>query len=141
LKPHLLDRLVCPLDKTPLEFQGWNTMERSLSESDVTRAEPMGVDPDSLRSEVLDGVLVNRQRKIAYPIYHGVPRMLTFRNDVAERFWAEHGQRVKSSFPGCELPNEDPRPGEADVLRTFSSEWVNFDWDGAAYWGQTPEGW
>ncbi len=141
MKPHLLNRLVCPLDNTPLEYLGWNSIERSLSDSDVARAERMGVDPDSLRSDVLEGVLVNRQRKIAYPIYHGVPRMLTFRCDVAERFWAEHGARVKSNFPGCELPNEEPRPGEADVLRTFSSEWVNFDWDGSAYWGQTPHGW
>ncbi|MEX2113426.1 MAG: methyltransferase domain-containing protein [Pirellulales bacterium] len=141
MKTHLLNRLVCPLDKTPLELQVWSSEDRPLSAEDAARARSMGVDPASLATEILSGVLVNRQRKIAYPIHDGVPRMLTFRCQLAERFWMEHGDRVKKEFPGCELPDEEPRPGEADVLRTFSSEWVNFDWDGSAYWGQTPEGW
>jgi SAM-dependent methyltransferase len=30
-------------------------------------------------------------------------------------------------------------PGEKDVIRTFSSEWVNYDWDGQTYWNLTPD--
>jgi uncharacterized protein YbaR (Trm112 family)/SAM-dependent methyltransferase len=141
MKPHLLDRLVCPLQKTPLELFDWEAENRPLSPADTARAERMGVDPKSLSTEILTGALVNRNRNIAYPIYRGVPRMLTFRSELAEQFWRDHGERIQGRFPGCELPNEPLRPGEADVLRTFSSEWVNFDWDGSAYWGQTPEGW
>jgi SAM-dependent methyltransferase len=30
-------------------------------------------------------------------------------------------------------------PGEETVLRTFSSEWLNYDWDGQAYWAFRPD--
>jgi hypothetical protein len=29
--------------------------------------------------------------------------------------------------------------GGETVLRTFSSEWLNYDWDGQAYWNYTSE--
>jgi SAM-dependent methyltransferase len=32
-------------------------------------------------------------------------------------------------------------PGERDVLQSFSTEWVNYDWDSQSYWNLTPEGW
>lgn len=141
MKLRLLEKLVCPLDKTPLDYLAFSSEERPLSPAHAARAAEMGIAADSLSTEILEGVLINRERKIVYPIYRGVPRLLTFRTSVADEFWAQYGEQIRGKLPGFELPNEAPRPGEADVLRTFSSEWVNFDWDGSAYWGQTPEGW
>lgn len=101
----------------------------------------MGTDPVGLSSDIISGALFNRARKTVYPIYRGVPRMLTFRTRVAEEFWRERSSELARQLPGFELPAEAAQPGEADVLRTFSSEWVNFDWDGKTYWGLDPDLW
>jgi SAM-dependent methyltransferase len=46
-----------------------------------------------------------------------------------------------ASSPGFTLPDAPSGTGEADVLRTFSSEWLNYDWDGEAYWNLDPGTW
>ncbi len=141
MKPRLLDHLVCPLYKSPLELRTWESMPRELSAEQASRAQRSGIDPRSLETEVLNGVLLNSDRKIAYPIYQGVPRLLTFQTSVGEFFWQQFRERIERELPGYALPHEQPRPGEAGVLRTFSSEWVNYDWDGESYWNLTPEAW
>lgn len=141
MKPRLLDHLVCPLDRTPLELRTWDSTPRTLNSAEAARADRLGIAPAALETEVLTGVLVNRARQLVYPIVRGVPRMLAFRTGIAEQFAAEHAARLREELPGYELPRETSMPGEEDVLRTFSSEWLNYDWDGQAYWNLTPEAW
>lgn len=141
MKLRLLDLLVCPLDKTRLELREWSSCRRELSAGELARAEQTGVEPEKLIHDVQSGVLVNPQRKLIYPIHRGVPRMLTFATGIADAFRREHAEQLARDFPGYEMPREASMPGEADVLRTFSSEWLNYDWDGRTYWDLTPEAW
>ena len=141
MKTRLLDHLVCPLDKTPLQLKAFETIARSLPAEQMARAQQLGIDPVRLSEEVQSGVLINTARKIVYPIYQGVPRLLTFRTRVADVFWEKFGDQVVRELPGFSLPREQSMPGEANVLRTFSSEWVNYDWDGQSYWNLKPDAW
>src|SRR5581483_1417250 len=88
---------------------------------------------------ITTGVLVNRERRIYYPIHGGVPRMLIFRTGVGQAFSAQHRARLARELPGFTTPDLSPMPGEHSVLRTFSSEWVNYDWDEKTYWNLTPD--
>jgi uncharacterized protein YbaR (Trm112 family)/SAM-dependent methyltransferase len=141
MKRRLLDHLVCPLDRTPLELQAWESDRRDLSADEIARAERILIDPATLAEEIQAGVLVNHSRKILYPIHRGVPRMLTFTTGVAREFANFHAARIRDEFTGYSFPNEPSMPGECDVLRTFSSEWINYDWDSRTYWNLTPEAW
>jgi SAM-dependent methyltransferase len=85
--------------------------------------------------------LINRTRKLLYPIYNGVPRLLTYPTGLTTDFQSRFGSRIASEFPGYSFPTENATPGEAEVLRTFSSEWVNYDWDGKSYWNLKPDAW
>jgi uncharacterized protein YbaR (Trm112 family)/2-polyprenyl-3-methyl-5-hydroxy-6-metoxy-1,4-benzoquinol methylase len=134
MRPRLQQLLVCPLDGTPLELVEWETSEAILTDDEMAHARRCSIDVTQLSRYVLTGVLLNRTRMIAYPVYRGVPRMLVFKTAVAESFLEEHGPRLKREFPGFDLPNEQPMPGERDVLRTFSNEWLNYDWDADSYW-------
>ena len=141
MKKRLVEHLVCPLDKTRLELCEWESSARVLTREEVQRAEKLGIAVSALSTEVLTGVLINRDRKLLYPIMNGIPRMLTFRTGVAQDFQALHESRLAGEFSGYAFPDESATPGEADILRTFSSEWVNYDWDGKAYWNLKPEAW
>lgn len=139
MKQRLEQLLVCPLDRTRLELVPWEVERRPLEAPQRDRARAMGIAIEALETEVWSGVLVNRVRRIAYPVFRGVPRMLTFATGVAAEFEREFGQRLRREVPGVELPRETPMPGEEDVLRTFSREWLDYEWDGQSYWNMTPE--
>jgi SAM-dependent methyltransferase/uncharacterized protein YbaR (Trm112 family) len=141
MRRRLLDHLVCPLDRTPLELVAWDARSAVLSKEHAEKAEKLSIDPGALTEDVRTGVLLNRQRKLAYPIYGGVPRLLVFPTGVSERFRVEHASRLEEELPGFALPAGAPRPGEEDVLRTFSTEWVNYGWDGNRYWNLDAESW
>jgi ubiquinone/menaquinone biosynthesis C-methylase UbiE/uncharacterized protein YbaR (Trm112 family) len=121
VKPRLAELVVCPIDRTPLELIEWETL---------------GTGPDR---RIETGLLVNRARRVFYPIAAGVPRLLVFPTDVVRRFTEEHASRIAKDLPEFSPPGESGMPGEAEVLRTFSSEWTNYEWDGRAYWNLSAE--
>ncbi|HYC33204.1 MAG TPA: methyltransferase domain-containing protein [Gemmatimonadales bacterium] len=139
MRQRVAQLLVCPLDRTPLELVAWEVERVPLAPADRAKAEALGIAPETLETDVRSGVLVNRGRRVAYPIYRGVPRMLTFPTGVAGEFTRELGERLRRELPGVSLPAERPMPGEEDVLRTFSREWLDYEWDGRSYWNMTPE--
>lgn len=111
--------LACPLDGSPLELVVW----------------------EMSGDEVITGLLLNPRRKIAYPIHAGLPRLLTFRTGVAESFARKHGRRLGDEHRGYVLPDAEGAPGERDVLRTFSAEWLGYEWNPRAYWNLDAETW
>jgi uncharacterized protein YbaR (Trm112 family)/SAM-dependent methyltransferase len=139
MKLRLLDLLVCPIDKSRLELVSWDVSRQSLSREATSRISRMDLDPDLFATEVLTGALVNRAKRVFYPIHDGVPRMLVFPTGVAQHFAAKHADRLASELNGFALPHEAPAEGEETVLRTFSSEWVNYDWNEATYWHTSPD--
>jgi uncharacterized protein YbaR (Trm112 family)/SAM-dependent methyltransferase len=139
MKQRLTEFLVCPEDKTPLRLQPWETRSVDLTTDDIARARGMNIAPASLASEIVTGVLVNDRRKIAYPVHGGVPRMLTYPTGVSRRFAEEHRERLARELAGYSLPAGKPPLGEETVLRTFSTEWVHYDWDGESYWNIDPK--
>ena len=134
MKPRLLDLLVCPIDKTPLELMEWETTRPKISDQDVERIKAIGLDPSLFSSDTKTGVLINRSRRIFYPIDRSVPRMLVFPTSLTREFVSTHAERLARELPGFTLPNQAPPPGEEDVLRSFSREWVSYKWNPRAYW-------
>ena len=99
----------------------------------------MELDPASFSSEILTGVLVNRARKIFYPIYRGVPRLLVFPTELTREFAKVHAERLTSDLPGFNLPHETPPPGEEDVFAPSPTNGSSYDWDSKAYWNLNAE--
>ncbi len=114
-------------------------MPSPLADADLVRVRRMGLRPEQFDHEVLTGLLVNRRRKIFYPIAGGVPRMLVFPTGVVREFSRQHRSRLDREVAGYSPPSERGTPGEEAVLRSFSSEWLHYEWDERAYWGQSAE--
>jgi len=141
MKLRLLRHLRCPATRGPLELVSWESFERPLDGPARQAARARGIDPAELATEVQSGVLLSREAKLAFPIVDGVPRMITFRAGVIADFDARAGERLRHELPGFQLPDGGAMEGEEEVLRTFSSEWVNYDWDGQAYWNLSAQTW
>lgn len=134
MKDRLLDILVCPIGKTPLELMEWESSPVQLSEEEKERTNLMGFDPAKISREIKTGLLLNRELKLFYPVENGIPRMLTFRTGLNRTFIKKHAERINSEFRGFQFPDEEATPGEENILRTFSSEWIGYDWNEEAYW-------
>jgi uncharacterized protein YbaR (Trm112 family)/cyclopropane fatty-acyl-phospholipid synthase-like methyltransferase len=130
---------VCPIDKTPLELSEWESSPTALSPNDVDRIRALSVDPNLFCKDIQTGLLVNRARKVFYPIERGIPRLLIYPTALTSEFRRRHAQRLDRELPGFDLPNEKPPPGEGDVLRSFSNEWTSYEWNPEAYWNLSYE--
>lgn len=134
MKPRALEFLMCPIDRTQLELVEWEASFSELSPEEIDRVKRLGQDLALFSKHIVTGVLLNRARKVFYPIYEGVPRLLTFQTGVVDNFVKQYAKRISRELPGFTTPHEAAMPGEETVLRTFSSEWVNYDWDERSYW-------
>ena len=65
--------------------------------------------------------------------------MLVFPTAVVSQFARRNRARIERDAPGCAAPAERGTPGEEAVLRSFSNEWLHYEWDERAYWGQSAE--
>lgn len=139
MRPRFVNIATCPIDKTPLELQEWETVPLQLTDKDKKLIVTLGLDPSQFAKDIVTGVLVNRTRKIFYPIYRGVPRLLVFPTGLTREFAKTYAERLAHDLPGFTPPQELPPPGEEDILRSFSNEWVSYDWNPNTYWNTNAE--
>ena len=130
MKFELLKYIVCPIDNLDLELVIFKDDRSILSGDHLTH---LSIE-DKKYKEIKTGILINNRLKVMYPIVKGIPRMLTFNNVITDSFQKEYSKIINENFQNYSFPNEEPAYGEKDVLRTFSSEWVNYDWDDQSYW-------
>lgn len=134
-----LDQLVCPKYKTPLELLIFEEKTINLNSTQLERINRMGLDKEKFQKEIISGALINKEKKIYYPIYKGVPRLLTYKCGIFDSFERDFHNRITNELKGYSLPEFPPPVGEEDVIRSFSVEWLNYDWDPNSYWSVSAE--
>jgi uncharacterized protein YbaR (Trm112 family)/2-polyprenyl-3-methyl-5-hydroxy-6-metoxy-1,4-benzoquinol methylase len=95
--------------------------------------------PASNSDAVQFGALTCTACTVYYPIWRGVPRMLTYRTPVAEAHRQSDPKWITDHLQGFSLPDKQPTIGERRVLRNFSTEWLGYEWTGKNYWNVTVE--
>jgi ubiquinone/menaquinone biosynthesis C-methylase UbiE/uncharacterized protein YbaR (Trm112 family) len=111
----LIPLLRCPQCRKPL---AGGTFEQPASAQDAW---------------IESGALVCGPCKTWYPIVRGVPVLLPYATQVHETFAREHAAALASHAPGCIKPTGKPVPGEQLVMRSFSTEWLEYDFDGVIW--------
>jgi SAM-dependent methyltransferase/uncharacterized protein YbaR (Trm112 family) len=116
--PKLLHVLRCPLCRQHLTLSAFEPEIR--------------VDMSS--TEWIDsGLLACAPCKTWFPIVRGVPVLLPYSTSVHQQFVRRHGKKIALSAPGHEPPARLPPRGEELVMRSFSVEWLEYDFDGVIW--------
>jgi uncharacterized protein YbaR (Trm112 family)/SAM-dependent methyltransferase len=89
--------------------------------------------------EVEFGALTCGACTVYYPIWRGIPRMLTYRTEVADVHRQSNPDWMAANLRGFTLPDQEPPVGERSVLKNFSTEWLGYEWTGKSYWNVTVE--
>lgn len=129
-----MDFLVCPIDKTKLDIVIWEEENNLLSEIDKERIRNLKSNELLYNKEIISGVLLNHRSKIYYPIINGIPRMLTYNSGIFDDFTDTFKERIKNELKGYNPPSLIPPVGEESVIRSFSREWLNYDYNQQKYW-------
>jgi ubiquinone/menaquinone biosynthesis C-methylase UbiE len=96
-------------------------------------------DADEIETDITEGALTCSECRVYYPIFHSVPRMLTYPTEVALHHARVSASWLHANLPDFSLPHNTPPPGEKEVLRNFSTQWTEFGFSGRSYWSTTPE--
>jgi len=122
MKPRLLDYVVCPKDLTELKMVVWKFRPIFLSQAHKQTAEAMQCEPEKISKEVFEGVLVNHNSKLIYPIVDGIPRLLLSANNAMKAFFAKYQKRLAEELPGYALPNFEVLDAERNSANAFEHQ-------------------
>jgi uncharacterized protein YbaR (Trm112 family)/SAM-dependent methyltransferase len=135
----LLRWLVCPICHDELNLSIAESEPGILSEADRVVMEAIATIQDLDDVDIITGALTCEKCRVYYPVHRGIPRMLAFPTEVAKIHAQENEAWINTNLVGFALPNCDPAPGEAEVLRNFSTEWTEYKWDGESYWNTSTD--
>ena len=137
----LLRWLVCPLCHNELNLGILDSERRALSNADRAVLEAIApvADLDEVENDVITGALSCEKCRVYYPIHNAIPRMLTYPTEVAQIHAQKNATWIGTHLNGFNLPNNDSPPGEAAVLRNFSTEWSGYEWTGDTYWNTSTD--
>ena len=141
MRRRLLRWLVCPLCQGELNLlvADWKHAQLSQGDYGVLDACVPIERSDEIEKDVTTGALVCKRCLVYYPVYHGIPRMLTYPTRVTQIHAQENVDWIAEHLSGFHPPRSVLPPGELTVLRNFSTEWEEYEWNGASYWNTTPE--
>ena len=127
-------QLHCPICGHQLNLVSFNVVTCPLEEAYLSSAKEMGFLDDDFNQYVEDGIVLCRNCKLYYPIFKGLPVLLTYATSIHERFAGQFKNQLRA--PGLEgygCPSGDPVSGEHFVLKSFSKEWGDYDYDGVLW--------
>jgi SAM-dependent methyltransferase/uncharacterized protein YbaR (Trm112 family) len=125
-------RLVCPLTQSPLELIPFETRRAQLARHHYDTAEAGHIATDVQFSTVVESGVLCAESKWMYPIVHGVPILLPYTTPL-HRHFRRIAAADLSRFNGLRFPEETPMPGERAVSRSFSKEWMGYEYDGVLW--------
>lgn len=82
---------------------------------------------------VESGLLVCTGCKTWFPVTHGVPVLLPYTTPAHQEFERVHASGIAALAPGRHSASGKPVRGEHLVMRSFSTEWLDYDFDGVIW--------
>lgn len=132
--------LVCPICSGELDILVERSEQCAIDQEDRHLLDSVApiVDVREVEINITCGALTCAVCRLYYPIYNGVPRMLTYASEVSRVHQRENAAWVAQHLSGFNLPSRQAPPGEEEVLRNFSTEWTEYKWSGQSYWSASP---
>jgi SAM-dependent methyltransferase len=114
--------LRCPLCLGTIAVQEFG---RSASDLHIELGTAAGTSPDYVE----DGQLLCLACHVRYPIARGLPVMLPY-STASHQDFANRWRTELRATPDFRFPDRKPVPGEDYVRASFSTEWLEYDYDG-----------
>lgn len=125
--------LRCPICHGALKLHVLAESRPVLSHAHLASAEAQGRFNDDFGVHVETGLLSCHRCNLGYPIQSGLPVLLPYTTPLHDRFARENAKELEQLPQAHAFPDLEPVPGERFVLRSFSTEWLDYDFDGVIW--------
>ena len=125
--------LACPICDHDLEIYPFRVTSVQISDDHGRLASQLGVLDEQFNVRVEAGTLVCNQCRKWFPIAHGLPVLVPYTTPLHQSFAAEFEKELNRMGPNYDFPGLEPVIGEQFVMKSFSREWLNYDYDGVIW--------
>jgi len=126
------ETLRCPRCGGALVLRAFSASVVRLSPDVVARGEALGVARDRLGEHVESGALLCEPCAAMYPVLDGLPILLGYATPMHATFVDRHREQLQQ-LGDYGFAHEEPVAGERAVMRSFSKEWLDYDYDGVIW--------
>lgn len=133
-----VDFLRCPCCEGSIVLLPLEEIKVDLKPDTYAKGEKLGVKPEELNKYVESGILLCEHCKYWFPILYGLPIMLPYQTPIREEFITKYKTNIDKLAHTYTGAKGMPKPGEQFVLRSFSKEWLEYEYDGVI-WGWSYE--
>jgi SAM-dependent methyltransferase/uncharacterized protein YbaR (Trm112 family) len=128
----LSSMLRCPTCGGGLELATFEARTVDLSADCVVLASERGLMNNEFNVAVSEGLLLCHACSTWFPITHGVPVLLSYKTGLHDQFGRSHASEL-TRFSSWRAPNGVTPKGEELVMKSFSSEWLAYKYDGVIW--------
>lgn len=129
----IVDRLSCPLCSGPFELASFRESLEPVSADHLALGARHGIAEESLRVWTETGLLLCHACASWFPVWRGLPVLLPYATQAHREFSAQFQLDLANFKLQYHFPNQEPPRGERFVLRSFSKEWLEYDFDGVIW--------
>lgn len=124
--------LACPTCHAALELVSFEEHRVEIAPEHEQLAKDRGLLNEEFPRYIDSGVLLCESCHAVYPIMHGLPVLVPYTTPTHEEFATAFRDRL-AKFGDFSFPSKDPVRGEQFVMRSFSNEWINYNYDGVIW--------
>lgn len=130
--------LRCPCCQGKLDITAFEKLKVELKPEDYIKGEKLGIPSDQLNEYVESGMLLCERCRYWFPILYGLPVMLPYKTPTTEEFTIKYKKFIDKFTDKYTVPKGVPKPGEQFVLKSFTKEWLEYEYNGII-WGWSYE--
>lgn len=124
--------LRCPMCREVLALHERSSETVELDPADIAAARERDLDATELAHWVEWGALTCGECTLAFPVAHGLPVMVPYVTPIHEEWLEAHAGWLRS-LGAYTFASLAPEPGEQFVMRSFSTEWLAYGYDGVIW--------
>ncbi len=124
--------LACPACHAALELRSFEERSVELATTHLNQAREHGLLGEDFNRYVTAGALTCESCRSLFPILHGLPILVPYTTPTHNEFEVAFAHRL-GELASYTFPSKEPVPGEQFVMRSFSSEWIDYDYDGVIW--------
>jgi SAM-dependent methyltransferase/uncharacterized protein YbaR (Trm112 family) len=125
----MVEWLTCPVCRNALHLKSFEEARTPLAAEHLSLAEERGLLDEDFNRYIVWGALLCNSCRALYPIVHGLPVLVPYSTPTHAEFTTKFADRL-TEVSGYTPPAVDPVAGEQLVMRSFSSEWLGYSYDG-----------
>lgn len=121
--------LTCPICRNDFNLSSFVEHRVDICDSDRALATSRGIFSDEFNQYIDDGILLCFKCTIYFPIINGLPILIPYTTPIHHEF-AVKFQRQLAAHTNFQFAHTNPVSGEQFVMNSFSTEWLDYDYDG-----------